>query len=285
MTCACPSTTPASGPTRASCWRRSTTGPTPTTSSSTRNWSARSSGPASGSPRSRSRPATSPRPARSTSAARSSTASRPCAPWEDTGGRSAGSSRHRAPRFTGDHPGGPPDPPERSGSVRRPAGGASCRRRGPSCSSCGWSGASRPCPGWARPRGDVDAVAAGRVDPVLVDQDLVVAGADEDGRGRAGELGVADAGGGAVVAHAHPRGVVERGEAQVVDAPVVVDQKVLLRVAPVGEEDAGAVVALEPVVGDQDLLGAPFGEDTVAAVDGELIVGDEAVAADDARGL
>src|SRR5919112_3666485 len=98
MTCACRSTTPASGPTRASCCRRSTTGPTPTTSSSTRSWSARSSGPASGSPRSRSRPATSPRPARSTSAARSSTASRPCAPWEDTGGRSAGSSRHHAPR-------------------------------------------------------------------------------------------------------------------------------------------------------------------------------------------
>ena len=35
------------GPIRASCWRRSTTGPTPTTSCSTRSWSARSSGPAS----------------------------------------------------------------------------------------------------------------------------------------------------------------------------------------------------------------------------------------------
>ena len=88
-TCACPSTTPASGPTPASSWRRSTTTPTPTTSSSTRSWSARSSGPASASPRSPSPPATSPRPARSTSAARWCTACRPCAPWPATAAPSA----------------------------------------------------------------------------------------------------------------------------------------------------------------------------------------------------
>jgi hypothetical protein len=42
--------------------------------------------------------------------------------------------------------------------------------------------------------GDVDAVAAGRLDLVLLDHDVVVAGADEDRRGRTWELRVADSG-------------------------------------------------------------------------------------------
>ena len=65
----------------------------------------------------------------------------------------------------------------------------------------------------------------------------------------------------------------------------MVDQHVLLGGAPVGEEDRGPVVLLEPVVGDQDLAGAFVGEDAEAAGGLELVVGDEAVAADDARGL
>ena len=65
----------------------------------------------------------------------------------------------------------------------------------------------------------------------------------------------------------------------------MVDQHVLLGGAPVGEEDRGPVVLLEPVVGDQDPPGTPLGEDAVAATGGELVVGDDAVAADEARVL
>jgi CheY-like chemotaxis protein len=86
--------------------------------------------------------------------------------------------------------------------------------------------------------GDVDAVAAGRLDLVLLDHDVVVAGADEDRRGR-DEVGIRfdEPGPDPVRGQAEPGAAEDRGERHVVDTLVVLDQHVPLGLALVGEED------------------------------------------------
>src|SRR5215203_3464986 len=105
------------------------------------------------------------------------------------------------------------------------------------------------CPGASRTGvGDVDAVAAGRLDLVLLDHDVVVAGADEDGRRPSGVIKVGarldEPGPDVVGGQAEPVAVEDRREGPVVDALVVFDQHVpLLGVLVdrhVGEEDRGA---------------------------------------------
>src|SRR5215218_6090459 len=327
------------------------------TSSSTRSWSARSSGPASGSPRSRSRPATSPRPARSTSAARSSTASRPCAPWEDTGGRSAGSCRHHALRNGGGRSDGPRVVLGAGAGVLLlvllvvtvvVAAMAGCRggnRLGaeavggvgpadvvhPGVGGAGRAAALRArlvlaveqlvveggvagdgdvlgpgghveagqlhvvdlVPGDADVHrqgravvtltggGHVDAVAAGRADPVAMHVDALVAGADVDRRGPVGRADQAVPG--VVVAQAQPGAAEDGREGQAADALVVVDEHVGVGAGTgVGEQDGAAVVVLEAVVGDLALPGGLVGDDPVAAGGVELVVGHEQVPTDEA---